>query len=388
MSTIYEKMKAHAEKKRRSFVSLGSEDGAVSPTKLNQTLVDGSKGLSKPFYNPTNDLMDGFNSTVNETGMSYGEDLASDGDKLDFGSGNKSNAPSVVKFNSPAKDASKEAAEKLKSTTTRTKREEDLSDVDGNALDVTDVVTLTPGDERTKLYSDLPEEDRAAAREYNKEKYGTHNPTAEGKADNKIGTPDKEDKSVEISKRPTENKEVTETPGTKSQYNMGLMETRNAKKARNKQFRSDKKLTKKYEKLIKKHEKTKGNNSESESMSPELRNAYAHFSKEGSSESNRFNQRVGTTKGVDTKGTSEEKITPGFEAAAEGATVIDASGNPVENKKEEKSMAEFKAAPSVTKFAGVVAGALGKAAIGMAADKLTGGPKYKMRGPLYKNNKK
>jgi len=386
MSTIYEKMKAHAEKKRRSFVSLGSEDGAVSPTKLNQTLVDGSKGLSKPFYNPTNDLMDGFNSTVNETGMSYGEDLASDGDKLDFGSGNKSNAPSVVKFNSPAKNANKEAAEKLKSTTTRTKREGNQSDIDGNALDVTDVVTLTPGG--------IIDNDEAQMSDEDWRKF-TANETAQDKEDRKAAEiargrreEDKEDKSVEISKRPTENKEVTETPGTKSQYNMGLMETRNAKKARNKQFRSDKKLTKKYEKLIKKHEKTKGNNSESESMSPELRNAYAHFSKEGSSESNRFNQRVGTTKGVDTKGTSEEKITAGFEPAAEGATVIDASGNPVENKKEEKSMAEFKAAPSVTKFAGVVAGALGKAAIGMAADKLTGGPKYKMRGPLYKNNKK
>ena len=383
MSTIYEKMKAHAEKKRRSFVSLGSEDGAVSPTKLNQTLVDGSKGLSKPFYNPTNDLMDGFNSTVNETGMSYGEDLASDGDKLDFGSGNKSNAPSVVKFNSPAKNANKEAAEKLKSTTTRTKREGNQSDIDGNALDVTDVVTLTPGngfEDSGELMSNEEYEKKKLDPEYMKKE-------AEY-LKKKEGAEDKEEKSVEISKRPTENKEVTETPGTKSQYNMGLMETRNAKKARNKQFRSDKKLTKKYEKLIKKHEKTKGNNSESESMSPELRNAYAHFSKEGSSESNRFNQRVGTTKGVDTKGTSEEKITAGFEPAAEGATVIDASGNPVENKKEEKSMAEFKAAPSVTKFAGVVAGALGKAAIGMAADKLTGGPKYKMRGPLYKNNKK
>ena len=384
MSTIYEKMKAHAEKKRRSFVSLGSEDGAVSPTKLNQTLVDGSKGLSKPFYNPANDLMDGFNSTVNETGMSYGEDLASDGDKLDFGSGNKSNAPSVVEFSSPAKNANKEAAEKLKSTTTRTKREGDFSNEAGNAVDVTDVITLTPGNGFEDSGEKMSNEDYTQWKKDNpdwKEKEDAY-------VEKKEGAKDKEDKSVEITERPTENKEVTETPGTKSQYNMGLMETRNAKKARNKQLRSNKKLTKKYEKLIKKHEKTKGNNSESERMSPELRDAYAHFSEEGSSESNRFNQRVGTTKGVDTKATSEEKVTAGFEAGAEGATVIDASGNPVENKKDEKSIAEFKAAPSVTKFAGVVAGALGKAAIGMAADKLTGGPKYKMRGPLYKNNKK
>ena len=209
MSTIYEKMKAHAEKKRRSFVSLGSEDGTVSPTKLNKTLVDGSQGLSKPFYNPANDLMDGFNSTVNETGMSYGEDLASDGDKLDFGHGNKSNAPSVVKFNSPAKDANKEAAEKLKSTTTRTKREENLSDVDGNALDVTDVVTITPGngfEDSGELMSDEEYEKKKLDPEYMKKE-------AEY-LKKKEGAEDKEEKSVEISKRPTENKEVTETPGT------------------------------------------------------------------------------------------------------------------------------------------------------------------------------
>jgi len=36
----------------------------------------------------------------------------------------------------------------------------------------------------TKLYSDMPPAERAAARAYNKSKYGTLNPTAEGKADN------------------------------------------------------------------------------------------------------------------------------------------------------------------------------------------------------------
>ena len=56
----------------------------------------------------------------------------------------------------------------------------------------------TPGKNKTILYSDLPESERAAAREYNIKKYGTHNPTAEGLADNTIategtpGTPDTE----------------------------------------------------------------------------------------------------------------------------------------------------------------------------------------------------
>ncbi len=56
----------------------------------------------------------------------------------------------------------------------------------------------TPGKNKTILYSDLPESERAAAREYNMKKYGTHNPTAEGLADNTIategtpGTPDTE----------------------------------------------------------------------------------------------------------------------------------------------------------------------------------------------------
>ena len=56
----------------------------------------------------------------------------------------------------------------------------------------------TPGKNKTILYSDLPESERAAAREYNMKKHGTHNPTAEGLANNTIvtegtpGTPDTE----------------------------------------------------------------------------------------------------------------------------------------------------------------------------------------------------
>jgi hypothetical protein len=51
----------------------------------------------------------------------------------------------------------------------------------------------TPG--RTKLYSDLDPSEVEAAKAYNKKMFGTHNPTKEGKANNKIGgtkgTPDK-----------------------------------------------------------------------------------------------------------------------------------------------------------------------------------------------------
>lgn len=56
----------------------------------------------------------------------------------------------------------------------------------------------TPEEKRTILYSDLSPEQRKAARAYNMKKFGTHNPTAEGLADNTVvtkaatpGTPDK-----------------------------------------------------------------------------------------------------------------------------------------------------------------------------------------------------
>lgn len=66
----------------------------------------------------------------------------------------------------------------------------------GYKVEVDDAVNIIPGKEgqpaveRTKLYSDLPESQRAAAREYNQKKYGTHNPTKEGKANNKITVQD------------------------------------------------------------------------------------------------------------------------------------------------------------------------------------------------------
>lgn len=67
-------------------------------------------------------------------------------------------------------------------------------DAKGNKLQADDSGERTPGTpavpekRKTVLYSDLPESERAAAREYNMKKYGTHNPTAEGKADNTVVT--------------------------------------------------------------------------------------------------------------------------------------------------------------------------------------------------------
>lgn len=63
---------------------------------------------------------------------------------------------------------------------------------DGYKLKASDAATSgepgQPAQTRTKLYSDLSPEDREAARKYNMEKYGTHNPTKEGKANNTIVT--------------------------------------------------------------------------------------------------------------------------------------------------------------------------------------------------------
>lgn len=49
---------------------------------------------------------------------------------------------------------------------------------------------LVEGKTRTKTYSDLPPEQRQAARDYNMKKYGTHKPTAAGLTDNTTKDPD------------------------------------------------------------------------------------------------------------------------------------------------------------------------------------------------------
>lgn len=50
--------------------------------------------------------------------------------------------------------------------------------------------TLVKGEKKTIKYTDLPPEQREAARAYNMKKYGTHNPTAAGLADNTTQAPD------------------------------------------------------------------------------------------------------------------------------------------------------------------------------------------------------
>lgn len=75
---------------------------------------------------------------------------------------------------------------------------------DNKIMIKTDGKPSTPG--RTKLYSDLDPSEVEAAKAYNKKMFGTHNPTKEGKANNKIGgTPGTPDKFEDI---------PSSTPGT------------------------------------------------------------------------------------------------------------------------------------------------------------------------------
>lgn len=94
---------------------------------------------------------------------------------------------------------SKPITHRSKSTPLKANGEELLGkkkvvDANGNVLSADDSGKRTPGSpavpeaRKTVLYSDLPEDQRQAAREYNMKKYGTHNPTAEGKADNTVVT--------------------------------------------------------------------------------------------------------------------------------------------------------------------------------------------------------
>lgn len=344
MSTIYQKIKG-AEKLRKSFVSLESKDGTVSPTKLNSTLVEGSKGMGKKFVNHSNALMDGYETTLDEDGAAYGDSLKSDGKGDTPFNGFKKFLP-ITKYKSVAKNDPEAEAKKALggSTTTRTKREDPKGFMNegGDALEVTDVVTLTPGNERTRLYSDLPEEDREAARQYNLDKHGTHNPTKEGKTNNKIGEADKEEKSVEM-KTSEEDTEV-KTPGGKKSYNMGWMESRNASKAIERQAASDKKVTKRNTKLIKKFENG-GGNKDSESMSPELRAAYAHFAPPTDKKS-KFDTKVGSYSGRDTKGTSE--TTTDNVKGKDGAIKLGPDGKPIVKEPVQTVNAYKSAAKSLT----------------------------------------
>jgi hypothetical protein len=112
-------------------------------------------------------------------------------------------------------------------------------------------------------------------------------------------------------------------------------------------------MTRKNEKLIKKFEKTEGNNSDSERMSPEVRAAYAHFTKE--KPKSKFDSKIGSTSGRDTEGTSETEITKGPKDGT-GNTKIDSEGNVI------PPVAEYKS----------------------ATKKLTSPGKFKLKGSTYK----
>ena len=347
MSTIYQKIKGAADKKRRSFVSLESKDGTVSPTKLNQTLVNGSQGLSQPFVNHSNALMDGYESTLDADGATFGDDLKADG------KGDNPFGIVPIKYKSVAKaDQETEAKNALKGKTTKTTRVgEDGKptefDLDGVASTVDDVVTLTPGGIVDNGEDQMSNEDwkKFTAQETEQDKIDrAAAEVARGRREE-----DKEEKSVEIN--PLEdNKEVTtETPGTEKKYNMGWMESRNAKKATNVQRRQAKKVTRQNERLIKKFEKTEGNNSDSERMSPEVRAAYAHFTEE--KPKSKFDSKIGSTSGRDTEGTSDTKITKGPKDGT-GNTKIDSEGNVIPPVAEYKSATKKLTSPSKFKLKG------------------------------------
>ena len=357
MSTIYQKIKGAADKKRRSFVSLESKDGTVSPTKLNQTLVKGSEGLSKKFVNHSNALMDGYESTLDADGATFGDDLEADGKGDNPFGGINLEGFGLGKYKSVTKsDPENEAKKALKSKTTKTTRVgEDGKptefDLDGVASTVDDVVTLTPGGIVDNGEDQMSNEDwkKFTAQETEQDKIDrAAAEVARGRREE-----DKEEKSVEIN--PLEdNKEVTtETPGTKKKYNMGWMESRNAKRATNVQRRQAKKETRQNERLIKKFEKTEGNNSDSERMSPEVRAAYAHFTED--KPKTKFDSKIGSTSGRDTEGTSDTKITKGPKDGT-GNTKIDSEGNVI------PPVAEYKS----------------------ATKKLTSPGKFKLKGSTYK----
>ena len=280
------------------------ESQGQSTAKIISIVVDQSKGIGKKFVNHSKALMQGYDETLDEDGASYGEDLASDGKDDPF--------DSVVEYSSPVKKtASDEAAEALMNTT-KVKREGEFKNEGGDALDVYDITTTTPGevDDYDGSGGYMSDEDWTKFLD-----------SDQGQEYTKKYSP-QEEKSVEMNVRPEEKEETT--PGEKADYNMGWMESRNAKRARRVQHRDNKKKTRQMSRLIKKFER-KGGNKDSESMSPEVRAAYAHFTKDGAT--SKFDKPIGSTTGVNKP--SETKITKGNEAGAEGAVTLDKDGKPV-----------------------------------------------------------
>ena len=176
--------------KQKTIMEKVAESRAKSVAKINTTLVEQSKGIGKKFVNHSKALMQGYNETIDEDGASFGEDLASDGKNDPF--------DSVVEYSSPVKNAANEAAEALKSNTTKVKREGEFANESGDALDVYDITKITPGevDDYDGSGGYMSDEDWKAFLE-----------TDQGKAYTEKHSP-KEEKSVEMNVRPEEKEEV------------------------------------------------------------------------------------------------------------------------------------------------------------------------------------
>jgi len=94
---------------------------------------------------------------------------------------------------------------------------------------------LHKDDEKVKKYSDLPEDERAAAREYNMSTYGTHSPTAEAKKFNitkeQLAAGHKKGKKLEAMYK-EHNIDATENVITEEEFKSGNIaeEKKNTKK--------------------------------------------------------------------------------------------------------------------------------------------------------------
>ena len=367
MSTIYQKIKDAAEKKRRSFVSLGSEDGTASPTKLNQTLVQGSAGIGKKFVNHADALMEGYNDTLDEDGATFMDDF-----HTDF-SGAKYRSPS--KFKSPAKGkhgAAGEAGDAVAGKppkdekadngveVIRTDREGTFSQ-DGNDVKVTDIRTTTAGKKGAEITKTGD-----FSKEWDTEKYGPYSewikkPGNQAKSDKFIKTkqegtgefePDEADKIEDSVEMVTTNQDKTEvTPGTEANYSMGLYESRNVAAGQGVQRRHKARVVGDNNKIVSKWRKrNKDADISTAPKSVQDANDFVYVSP--------FNQAVRSTKGRDTKATSE--TTPdGKVPAKQGSVPLDVNGKPI--VKEGDSPDTYK--------------------------KTTASP-FKMKGAMYNKNKK
>lgn len=127
--------------------------------------------------------------------------------------------------------------------------------------------TVTPGDKKTILYTDLPEDKREEAKKYNLKKYNTHNPTKEGLADNTTTSDSKVD---------FENKPLTQDAQAASRIDlMGPQELRGNTRAGKIAARNVKKASKQLKRMQKKFKAGKINQETLTAYEDELKNTVA-----------------------------------------------------------------------------------------------------------------